>query len=202
MLLCHRWPPWLQQIDSWWGHGTQDGKSNICAATGSLQQGLVNVPMFHISQLLGLFHLQQIFVLVMFKIPKKGHLPTPGPMTSISVPHRCDLSARVLGPIQNTAGASVAHGERSRCLCQKHVTAWIMASCQYDEDISRKSWDLNPPWQICERPPYHTQLNLLQISHFIMWGFPRMVVPPNGWLLTGNPIKMADLGVPLFQETS
>ena len=41
------------------------------------QQGLINVPMFHITQLLGIFHLKQMIVLVMFKILKKGHLPTP-----------------------------------------------------------------------------------------------------------------------------
>ena len=29
-----------------------------------------------------------------------------------------------------------------------------------------------------------------------------MEVPQNGWLIRGNPIKMDDLGVPLFQETT
>ena len=29
-----------------------------------------------------------------------------------------------------------------------------------------------------------------------------MGVPPNGWFIRENPIKMVDLGVPLFQETS
>ena len=39
------------------------------------KQGLSNVPMFHITQLLGIFHLQQILGDV--QNPKKGHLPTP-----------------------------------------------------------------------------------------------------------------------------
>ena len=39
-------------------------------------QGLVNVPLFHISQLLG-YNLQQICEGDVKQIPKKGHLPTP-----------------------------------------------------------------------------------------------------------------------------
>ena len=34
-----------------------------------------------------------------------------------------------------------------------------------------------------------------------IWVFPKIGVPQNGWLKMENPIKMDDLGVPLFSET-
>ena len=47
-------------------------------------------------------------------------------------------------------------------------------------------------------------LSIYVIYIYILWGFPEMVVyiPQNGWCRMENPIKMDDLGVPPFQETS
>ena len=51
---------------------------------------------------------------------------------------------------------------------------------------------------ICDQ---HSYYDCKHTHTVLIWVFPKIMVPQNGWFIREIPIKMDDLGVPLFLET-
>ena len=59
----------------------------------------------------------------------------------------------------------------------------------------------HPLLKKCNHSPPECRVLISCQSIRYIWAFPKIEIPQNGWFIMENPIRMDDLGVPLFSET-
>ena len=79
----------------------------------------------------------------------------------------------------------------------------LLPSCSPRSSLRMRAASSSNPWM----SDFYSNLgpateNTTKSDMTLTWWFPKIGVPQNGWFIMENSIKMDDLGVPLFSETS